>query len=549
MRRPLLPRRRDPDADEGAILAMAVVLCLVFGVLAAALASYGAVTFRHHRVIRAQTSMRASSEAGLRYGLEQLRLHRTLCADVPGSLGDQDIAIPITPNDATIQVTCSYAGGNLPAANEWAVVLTGYGVSSSEPSLQSSGASSVARRIDGPVYMQVTSPSSSAFGLSAPLEINQGDLWWYDATCTGASAPSPSNLTITPTPPRGKLCTTYNWYDLAPMPPLPTKPLPVDPSGRDDLVSGCRVFFPGAYAAPPALGGDNYFISGDYYFEFDDIIDVRQADVQGGQPSPYSDDVAQLSNLAPGCADALDNPTVAAAETGYGVTWILAGRARIEIDTHGRLELFSRSQGDQDVSIQAVETAGSGYTASTYDISQGPIISMKSGNTNDMAIHGLIRAPEGLIEFGNVTNTVSAQATGGAVVAAVDFQGSASASGWVIGRSNRPGSTKVVMTSVATDGDGSTVTTQAVADYRIGRTVDDAVLTSGSRVVTSATADFTSADVGSVVFATSLPAGTTITAVTSSTTATVSASATASKTSALLSIRTAEVAINSWRKI
>jgi hypothetical protein len=528
---------------------MAVVLVLVFGVLAAALASYGAVSFRFHRVVRQQTALRASAEAGLRYGLEKLRLHQTLCADVPGSLAEQAIEVPITPNDATVTVSCAYAGGNLPAANEWALILTGVGASSSEPSFQAHGSSSVNRTIEGPVFMEVTTPASTAFDLAAPVKLLEGDLWYQSDACTTAVAPSQANLTITPSPPRGRLCTAHTWQDLAPMPPLPTKPLPVDPSGRDDLVPGCRIFFPGAYAAPPALGSDNYFISGDYYFEFNDTIEVRQADVVGGQPSPYSEDVQYLADLAPGCAGVLDNDTVAAAETGWGVTWILGGGSRIDVGVHGRIELFSRAQADQDVSIQAVETSGSGYTKSTVNVAAGPIISMKEGNTTDMVVHGLIRAPEGFVEFGNVTNTVSAVATGGIVVAGIDLQGSASASGWVIGRSSRPSATKIVMLATATDTNGVSVSMKAVADYRLGRSVNDAVTTNGSQTVTSATAAFTDADVGSYVLATTLPGGTTITAVQNSTTITVSQAATATRSGIRLVIRTAEIAINSWRKV
>lgn len=540
------PSRHD---DRGTILPMAVVLVLVFGILATSLAGYGAVSFRHHRVIRLQTALRASSEAGLRYGLEQVRLHTTLCADVPGSLADQTIPIPITPNDATVTVTCGYVSGNLPAANQWAIILTAIGASSTVPSFQSHGSTSEVKRVDGPVFMQVTTPASTGSGLGAPVQIHEGDLWWHHSTCTGVTPPTIAYLSLVPSPPRGRLCTTSNWQDLAPMPPLPPKPLPIDPSGHDDLVSGCRVFFPGAYAAPPALGGDNYFVSGEYYFEFDDVLEVRQADVQGGQPNPYSQNVAQLLNLAPNCAQVLSNPTVVAAETGFGATWILGGGARIDVGVHGRLEMFGRPQGNQDVSIQAVETSGSGYTASTLTLSSGPILSMKSGNTNDMAIHGLIRATKALIEFGNVTNTVSAQATGGIVAAAVDMQGSASASGWLIGRSNRPSATKILMTSTATDATGVAVTTQAVADYRASRTVEDAGTTSGSLVITSATADFTSADIGSVVMSTSLDAGTTITSVVNPTTVRVSSSANFSRSNVTLNIRTAEVAVNSWRKL
>jgi hypothetical protein len=79
--------------------------------------------------------------------------------------------------------------------------------------------------------MEVTSPSALADGMSAPVQIQEGDLWYHSTNCTTATAPTFPNLTIKPSPPRGKQCTTHTWQDMAPMPPLPTKPLPVDPSG------------------------------------------------------------------------------------------------------------------------------------------------------------------------------------------------------------------------------------------------------------------------------------------------------------------------------
>jgi hypothetical protein len=63
------------------------------------------------------------------------------------------------------------------------------------------------------------------------------------------------------------------------------------------------------------------------------------------------------------------------------------------------------------------------------------------------------------------------------------------------------------------------------------RTVTDGVTTNTSTTITSATANFVAADVGSVVESTNIPAGTTISSVTNSTTAILSAAATASGSS------------------
>lgn len=543
--------RHLPNDDRGALLPITMVLTIVFGVTAAALASYGAVSHRHHRVVRAQTALRAAAEAGMREAIERLRLHQTLCADDVAATEAVVETLPTQINGATIAITCSYDSGNLPGANQWAAILTGIGVTEENPAISSEAGAGTTKLLDGPVYLGITGPINLVSELKSPVSLMEGDLWFYSPTCSsGTPKPTIENLGYAPTPPRFERCTAKPWQLIAPMPGLPPKPLPIDPSGRDDLVPGCRIFFPGAYSEPPAIqSGDNYFVSGEYYFEFDDTLEFNQADVQAGQPDPYSDDVPQISNLAPSCATATDNQTVKDAETGWGATFILAGRSRLSIDQQARVEVFSRvQQGGKTVSIQAVETAGAGYNASTITVADGPIVWMHPGNTNDLVLHGMVRVPQAQVAFGNVTNTVAAQASGGLVAASIDLQGSGSASAWMIGRANRPATTRVLMISRATNSSGISVSVRAVVDYRFSRIVKDASLYDGSNLFVSNSAQFTSADIGSVVVSTGLPPQTKITQIVSPTAAFLSADAVANQTNGTVTIRTPEVAINSWRR-
>lgn len=71
-------------------------------------------------------------------------------------------------------------------------------------------------------------------------------------------------------------------------------------------------------------------------------------------------------------------------------------------------------------------------------------------------------------------------------------------------------------------------TYQVVPKANMGRQVTDAVTTASSTTVTSATAAFTSGDVGANIATANLPVGTTIVSVTNGTTVVVSANATAS---------------------
>ena len=79
-----------------------------------------------------------------------------------------------------------------------------------------------------------------------------------------------------------------------------------------------------------------------------------------------------------------------------------------------------------------------------------------------------------------------------------------------------------------------TTATGTVVSYPKSRTVTDAVTTSGSATLTSATAAFTSADIGASVAGVNIPAGTTIQSVSNSTTVTLSANATASTSNAMV---------------
>jgi Tfp pilus assembly protein PilW len=77
-----------------------------------------------------------------------------------------------------------------------------------------------------------------------------------------------------------------------------------------------------------------------------------------------------------------------------------------------------------------------------------------------------------------------------------------------------------------------TTATGTTVSYPNSRTVTDAITTSGSATLTSATAGFTSADIGASVAGVNIPAGTTVQSVSNSTTVTLSANATASMSNA-----------------
>ena len=527
-------RRKGPK-DEGSVLVMALVLIVVFGALAGSVAAYGSASFVHTRTVRTQTAMRVSAEAGLRSTIDQMKRHQSLCGD----LGASPAPMAISPNGASVTVTCTGVSGETQGVNGWAVILTGVGANGSYRSLEGQGGGD--RRIGGSMYMAV--PSSNSI---TNLEL-QGDLWYPSVNCAIATPPTISGMTITPSPPRGKICTAVSWPSLVPTILLPPVPTLLNPSGRDDLVAGCRIFFPGKYTAPPSLAAENYFVSGDYYFEFNGSWQVNQSTVIGGAIDPTLGDTQYLPSQA--CINARANLTVAAAEDGYGTTWFMGKGATIDVNQQGKIELFRRRQGNPVVSVMAVPTTGSGYIASTVSLPVGTaLITTKSGSNNDLVIHGLINAPLAQIGFGNVSGTANAQVLGGVIAAGIDMQSSASASGFVVETSSIPANAKILMTSKATASSGGSATVQAVIDFRLSRMVIDGV-TNSTTTVTSATARFTAADIGSRISGAGIAGDTKIANVVNSTTATLSAATTASANPVSFVIQTPQVAINSWRKL
>ena len=544
--------------DLGAILAISLLLVVVFGMVAAAMATYGAATFRHHRVVRLQAELRSGAEASLRVGLDRIRLHSSLCIDSP--VGSVTTLAPIVGStlDPTT-MTCSPLSGVTGGANEWGAVLTGIGTSPSAPLLTSTGSSTQSILVDGPVYLGDSTTATDPEAIHSPVTIDNGDLWIHDSTCAdeGAALSAPSGLRPFPSPPRTAHCTKAPWTQIAPAPTLPPIPTASNPAARDDLVPGCRVFFPGHYsAAPTLLAGSNYFVSGNYYFDFGGSFDIRQADVLGGRPDTRAADSARIPGLSPSCAEVSTTEAVVDAEQGFGVSWILGGNARIAVGDGARVELFSRATTDDVyVSLQASDSDAGGYHTSSITATDAPILSVAALSTDDVVLHGLVHAPRARVALGLVNSSASPQTAGGLVAAALDLTGSTSPTAWTVGRADRPTGTRLSVSSV-TQRDGVTFTVSAIVGYRLGRAVVDGQTTLAGagdgtfdfRGLHSDTAVFSSADIGNVVVAPGLPARTTVVSVLSPTDVVLSAPATDALTGLTVMIRTAEVTIESWSK-
>jgi hypothetical protein len=438
------------------MLPLAMVLTIILATVTTAIASYATAGLRYSRVVQDRADRLSAADGGMRYMIEKLKLRQTLCTTAAAQNGYTTI-VPPSINNATIKVTCDRIGTLISDIQSWALVVTGSGVPANNPIFVTQGGNGQTKSFGGPVFMA----DPSRLNVGAASEIKDGDLWYTNnSSCPiPATPPTIANLTFTPAFLRGPLCTLKRWNELFTTPPLPPVPTVPNPSPVT-MPTGCKVFFPGKYTTSPALSTENYFVSGDYYFE-NVYFDVTGT-VIAGQADGTNGDGQFLT--APTCATA---PNVYKG-SGAGATFVLGGSSRIYIDNKGGLEVTRRRQGRNVVSVEAVDPSAApvGYLGSTIDYASGQnIFESKSGNNSDVAIHGLWWTPNGRVVLGNVTNTANGQFLGGVVGAYVEVQASASVNALNIRVETSPATAKWLLVSTATK-NGGTTTIRAVVDYQ-----------------------------------------------------------------------------------
>jgi hypothetical protein len=355
----------------------------------------------------------------------------------------------------------------------WGLVVTGEGVPNGQPMFATKGAgqSDNVKTFSGPVY--VSDPTR--MDITAKMEIDDGDLYYSSTDCTvplTIPAIATGYLAFVPDFFRGVECADLPWTGLFNPPkalvagsevtPTPPTNVPVPPV----VIDGCTVFSPGKYTSVP-LGSDNYFKSGDYYFE-NVTMDIQNQTVVAGFPYNAGDSakVDQPACLTQQQADAA--ATVAAGGTNGGATFFLGGTSKIIVNGGGGFEIFRRLMNRTYLSVYALGTSGPNYTASTLDWNDaagGWLLETKSGSNNDVAVHGLFWSPNAAASLGNITNAANGQLLGGLVVARLDTQASASATAFAIGIETSPRDAKFLLSSTATLY-GHSTTIQAVVQFR-----------------------------------------------------------------------------------
>lgn len=467
--------RQRTERDQGMILPIVLIISTVSAMVIIALANYVTVDLRYGKVVEERADRLAAADGGLRYGVEQLRNFHgqlgALCNTAAATGGGYTQQFPPVINGSTTKVTCRRVGNLISDLDGWGLVVTGQGVPAGQFLFATKGAgqSDNLKTFSGPVYIS----DATRMDMGAKMEIDDGDLYYSSTDCTvplTIPAIADGYLAFVPDFFRGVECADLPWtglfnppkvlvagVEVAPTPPT-NAPLP------PVVVDGCTVFSPGKYTSV-ALGSDNYFKSGEYYFE-NVTMNVQNQSVVAGFPYNAGDS-AKIDQ--PACLTQQEADAAANAPSGNGgATFYLGGSSKIVVNGGGGFEIFRRLINRTYLSVYALGTSGPNYTASTLDWNDaggGWLLETKSGSNNDVAVHGLFWAPLAAASLGNITNAANGQLLGGLVVARLDTQASASASAFAIGIETSPRDARFLLSSTATLY-GQSTTIQAVVQFR-----------------------------------------------------------------------------------
>ncbi len=400
-----------PRTDRGSILPMVLIVSVVLSMVMVSLATYATAGLRHASVVEARADRLAAADGGLRFAIEELRLNQTLCTTRVGSGAGYAFDFPPDINGAKTVVVCQRIAGDSDDIQGWSLVVTG-GTDGSGMLATQGG---IPKSIIGPVFLY--DPTKLQL-LGGTLTIASGDLWYTDSDCPSSTFPANPGLEFSPSFLRGPICVEQVWSDLvtAPTAAVPTN-IPAVPVVD---ATGCTVFSPGKYTASNnvAPGPNTYFKSGNYYFE-STVLDITHAIVTAGFTDGRYGDTQSFTN-AP-CASAILADAAPGGEP--GVTIYLGGSAYINVSTRGELEVLRRRQGAPVVSVQALDSPGAGYIASTLGIAD-LVVDAKAGNQQDVAFHGLVWAPRARFRFDNTANKSRGMILGGLVIAHLEAQSS-----------------------------------------------------------------------------------------------------------------------------
>jgi hypothetical protein len=460
--RHLSPTRSDrsPTRDTGSVLPLVLVCIVVITTVTIAVANYTTAGLRYGQVVERRADRLAAADGGLRYAIQKMT-----------KVGHHECPLidPPDVNGAEVKLTCQPVGAGFDDTAGYALILTGEELPPGTALMSAQGGASTEKRISGLVYM-----NRLTYDLQSPVRFENGQLQYSGPSGVCPSSPVIDNGSHDPAYIEfgddhfGVVCTTQPWSRAASptddpstpdrneqgkfsAPAIGTVPAVVDPPWSP--VGSCRVFVPGHYTVAPELGAYNYFQSGNYQFD-GFTLSIGNAKVTAGKVLDGNGGTQAIPNTT--CDAAIQGDTITNV-TEAGVTFYLRNGAKFEVNQNGTLEILRRKQGKTYVSIHVLDDS---LTSSDDVILQGP------GSNKDMAMHGMVWAPQARITFSNVANTAEAQLLGGGVLSNVKVDAAAGTSGLVISVEPSDITGLLQLDSTATTSDGRSTTIRSVVDYR-----------------------------------------------------------------------------------
>lgn len=448
-----------PQRDRGAVLPLVLVFMVAVSIVSIAVATYTTTGLRYGQVVEGRADRLAAADGGLRYAVQKLsKVGHHECPRID----------PPDVNGAIVTLTCMPVGSGFDDTAGYALILTGEELPAGSPLMTAAGGTSQPKRIGGLVYM-----NRLKFGLQSPIRFENGQLQYS----------SPTGCPTTPTIDNshgtgylefaadhyGIVCTTQPWSRAASPTDNPATPdineqgkyseplipatLPTNLNPASSPSGTCTVFQPGYYTTPPVLGAYNYFRSGNYVFD-GFTLSVSAAKVTAGKVLGGNGGTQAIPNTA--CDVAKQNDNISNV-TEQGVTFYMKNGARFEVRQNGTLEILRRKQGRSYVSVHVLDDA---MTYNDDIILQGP------GSNKDMAIHGMVWAPQARVTLDRVANIAEAQMLGGAVISNVNIETAANTSGFVIGVEPSDITGLLQLDSTAVSPSGASTTIRSIVDYR-----------------------------------------------------------------------------------
>lgn len=488
-------RQLHPGDDEGAILILALLFITVIGLLVMAILTTTTTVSRGAGVKRDINAKASAADAGLQYGLQQVRTRSNVCpSDATSGLLNPPSGFISgvqsgTSKNIEVHVGCTVTTDNLLGSSGYALVTR----DSSTSNATTQGPNGAQLSVNGPVYLSGNPGASTATGQgNLSFAMTNGD--FVMAPQSGTCPPVPKNVSLAGAP--------YVYACSAAAPAAPAGMLPsaswlssatartMSPSAKP--AANCAVFLPGKYGSSTGpqqtlkLLDQNYFVSGVYYFD-NVLLDLDKRILVGGKATTdeISDDDNSGDPLVTPCSNDANNKSLYDPGTTTGVKIVLGGNsAVIANNPYGQIEFFSRQGGDataeglQGVSVMTVPTAANGFDQSSlgtgdYALAVGQP-SGGGGSTTTLVVHGFVYTPNATLQVRD--NKIPARFFAGIDTGRLDIGTSNNVSGFAISVSSKPKikTYRLQVVACGTSGaatmpDGSAVT--CTAGYDSGQNV------------------------------------------------------------------------------